>query len=125
MIASAIFGMPPPDDQARLDLRSGTAGPPLFGRDRRTGGVNRRPMAKKIILFAAAAGLVLATGAPALAQGDPGEGIARGVMHGIEGGDRHRDHDRRHQEHHDRDHHRHRRHDRDRDRGDQHEHDHD
>jgi hypothetical protein len=44
---------------------------------------------KKIILFATAAGIVLATGAPALAQGDPDEGIARGVMHGIEGGDRH------------------------------------
>ena len=57
-------------------------------------------MDKKIILYAAAAGIVLATNAPALAQGDPGEGIARGVMHGIEGGDRHRDHDRRHHEHH-------------------------
>jgi hypothetical protein len=43
-------------------------------------------MEKKIILFAASAGIMLATGAPALAQGDPGEGIARGVMHGIEGG---------------------------------------
>jgi hypothetical protein len=82
-------------------------------------------MEKKIILFAASAGIMLATGAPALAQGDPGEGIARGVMHGIEGGHRHRDHDRRHHEHHDRDHHRHRHHDGDRDRGDQHEHDHD
>jgi hypothetical protein len=82
-------------------------------------------MDKKIILFAAAAGIVLATNAPALAQGDPGEGIARGVMHGIEGGDRHWDHDRRHHEHHNRDHHRHRHHDGDRDRGDQHEHDHD
>jgi hypothetical protein len=81
-------------------------------------------MDKKIILFAAA-GLVLATGAPALAQGDPGEGIARGVMHGIERGDRHRDHDRRHHEHHDRDRHHHRHQDGDRDRGDQHEHDHD
>jgi len=77
-------------------------------------------MDKKIILFAAAAGIMLATGAPALAQGDQGEGIARGVMHGIEGGNRHRDH-----EHHDRDHHRHRHHDGDRGRGDQHEHDHD
>ena len=47
-------------------------------------------MDKKIILFAAAAGLVLATGAPAVAQGDQGEGIARGVMHGINGGNRHR-----------------------------------
>ena len=81
-------------------------------------------MEKKIILFAASAGIMLATGAPALAQGDPGEGIARGVMHGIEGG-HHRDHDRRHHEHHDWDHHRHRQHDGDRDRGDQHEHDHD
>jgi hypothetical protein len=44
-------------------------------------------MDKKIILYAAAAGIVLATNAPALAQGDQGEGIARGVMHGIEGGD--------------------------------------
>ncbi len=82
-------------------------------------------MDKRIILFAAAAGLVLATGTLTLAQGDPGEGIARGVMHGIGGEDRHRGHDRRHHEHHDRDHHRHRHHDGERDRGDQHEHDHD
>jgi hypothetical protein len=33
-------------------------------------------MDKKIILFAASAGIMLATGVPALAQGDPGEGIA-------------------------------------------------
>ena len=38
--------------------------------------------------FAAAAGIVLLTGASAQALGDPGEGIARGEMHGIEGGDR-------------------------------------
>jgi len=63
-------------------------------------------MNKKIILFAASAGIMLATGVPALAQGD-------------------RNHDRRHHEHHDRDHHRHRHHDGDHDRGDQHEHDHD
>jgi hypothetical protein len=82
-------------------------------------------MDRKIILFAAAAGIVLATNAPALAQGNPGEEIARGVMHGIEGGHRHWDHDRRHHGHHDRDHDRRRHHDGDRDRGDRHGHDHD
>jgi hypothetical protein len=82
-------------------------------------------MDKKFILFAAAAGIVLATGAPALAQGDPGEGIAHGVMRGIEGGNRHWDHDRRHHEYHDRGHYRRRYHDGDRDRGHQHWHDHD
>jgi len=43
-------------------------------------------MTKKIILFAAAGGIALATSALALpcwAQEDPGEGIARGVMGGL------------------------------------------
>ena len=74
-------------------------------------------MDKRIILFAIIAGFVLTTGAPTLAQPNPGEEIAHGVMHGIEGRDHHRrrhhDDDRDRDRDRDRDHDRHRHGDRD------------
>jgi hypothetical protein len=71
-------------------------------------------MTKKIILFTAAGGIALAASALALpcwAQEDAGEGIARGVMGGIEGHERRRHHEGDRDWDHDR--HRHHRGDRD------------
>ena len=45
-IASAIFGMPRPDNRARLAVETRNRGP-LFGWDRRTGG---RPLSRSDVL---------------------------------------------------------------------------